>query len=100
VKVIAMNTDKIALNIEERALLKSIENNEWKTVKNINKEKFFAKNAAENFLRKEARINIRISQSDLKRLKQLAAYEGLPYQTLISSILHKHASGHGAFKDI
>ncbi|KJV61948.1 hypothetical protein [Rickettsia amblyommatis] len=49
--------------------------------------------AAANYLKKDTRINIRIFSSDLMRIKQKAAYEGLPYQTLISSILYK--SGHG-----
>jgi len=40
---------------------------------------------------KEARINIRLSKTDLEQIKQKAAYEGLPYQTLIASILHKYA---------
>ena len=39
-------------------------------------------------------INIRLSSADLNRLKQKAAYEGLPYQTLIASVLHKYAAGH------
>ena len=47
-----------------------------------------------SYLQKDARINIRISSSDLKRIKQKAAYEGLPYQTLIASVLHKYSAGH------
>lgn len=39
-------------------------------------------------------MNTRISSTDLKRLKQRAAYKGLPYQTLIASILHEYAAGH------
>lgn len=51
--------------------------------------------AAAAALRKEARINIRISSTDLMMLKQRAAREGLPYQTMIAGILHKVASGLG-----
>jgi hypothetical protein len=40
------------------------------------------------------RVNIRISERDLERLKQKAAYKGLPYQTFIASILHEYAAGH------
>lgn len=55
----------------------------------------FAKAAAENFFRKDARINIRLPKHDLTKIKQLAAHhEGLPYQTLIASLLHKYAKGH------
>ena len=50
--------------------------------------------AATKYLQKDVRINIRISSSDLKRIKQRAAYKGLPYQTLIASILHKYSAGH------
>jgi len=79
---------------EEEWLLNSFENGEWQTVKNIQQEKEKALEAASNYLQKDTRINIRISSSDLKRIKQKAAYEGLPYQTLIASILHKYSAGH------
>jgi predicted DNA binding CopG/RHH family protein len=46
------------------------------------------------FERKNARITLRISDSDLARLKQQAAYKGLPYQTFIASVLHEYAAGH------
>ena len=85
---------RINLDAEEKKLLKTFEQGEWKTVKNLAKEKALAKKAASNYLRKDAHINIRLLSSDLERIKQLAAYEGMPYQTLISSILHKYASGH------
>ena len=85
---------EILLDQEEESLLNSFEGNEWQTVKNINREKERAIKAANNYLRKDTRINIRISSSDLKRIKQKAAFEGLPYQTLIASILHKYSAGH------
>ncbi|MDT8448338.1 MAG: antitoxin [bacterium] len=49
--------------------------------------------AAKNSLKKTERTNIRISEADLEALKLLAAQEGVGYQTLISGILHKVASG-------
>lgn len=69
-----------------------------KSVKNLKKELKFAKDAAENYSRKDARVTLRISNTDLNRLKQKAAYKGLPYQTFIASVLHEYASGH--FKEI
>ena len=42
---------------------------------------------------KEKRISIRVFASDLKRLKEIAEEEGLPYQTLVTSILHKFSTG-------
>jgi predicted DNA binding CopG/RHH family protein len=82
------------LDSEEKDLLESFERGEWKSVPNLEGAKAFAREAAANYFRKDARINIRISRSDLNRIKQMAAYEGLPYQTLIASLLHKYAAGH------
>lgn len=82
------------LDSEEQALSDSFDRGEWKSVKNLSKEKTKARRAAANTLRKSARINIRISEVDLEHIKQKAAFEGLPYQTLIASILHKYAAGH------
>jgi len=87
---------KIKLDAEEKKLLASFEKGEWKSVKDIKKHKKIAKAAAKNTLQKDARINIRLSSNDLLRIKQKAAFEGIPYQTLIASILHKFAAGHPA----
>ena len=48
---------------------------------------------ASNTLKKNKKINIRISENDLSALQRRAAREGIPYQTLIGSVLHKFASG-------
>jgi len=53
-----------------------------------------AKKVAINSLRKDMRINIRISSVDLEHIKRKAVHDGLPYQTLITSVLHKYAAGH------
>lgn len=87
-----------SLNKDEKELSISFDTGKWKSVKNLNEEKFRAKKAASNYLRKEARINIRISEVDLEQIKQKAACEGLPYQTLIASVLHKYAAGHSLLK--
>lgn len=88
------NFSGILLDQEEELLSTSFDNEEWQPVKNIQQEKKRALEAANNYLQKDMRINIRISSSDLNRIKQKAAYEGLPYQTLIASILHKYSAGH------
>ena len=82
-----------SLDYEEKELLKSYEKGEWKTVPHLKEEMLKAKKAAENYLRKNTRVNIRISSSDLKSIKQKAVFEGLPYQTLLASIIHKYAVG-------
>lgn len=82
------------LSSEEQEWLTSFEAGEWKTVDNIEDAKLLARQAATNYFQKDARINIRISSGDLASLKQKAAYKGLPYQTLIASVLHEYAAGH------
>ena len=52
---------------------------------------------ARNTLKKNRKINIRIADNDLTSLQRRAAREGIPYQTLIGSVLHKFASGY--YKD-
>ncbi len=81
------------LDREEKAIIKSIEKGEWKSVPNLEKEKARYRRYALAALRKDKRINIRIPELDLVLLQQRALDEGLPYQTLISSILHKYVSG-------
>lgn len=49
--------------------------------------------AAKATMRKNKNINIRISENDLESIKLLAVREGLPYQTLIGSLIHKYATG-------
>ncbi len=88
-KIFTANLDK-----EEQDLLNSVELGEWKSLPNLTEETALAKVAASNYLRKDARVNIRISSSDLMLLKQKAAYKGLPYQTFIASVLHEYAAGH------
>jgi len=78
---------------EERDLLKSTENDEWITVRDIDKQKRQAREYAEATIRKDKRMNIRISERDLRNLKKRALEEGIPYQTMVSMILHKYLSG-------
>ncbi len=78
---------------DEKEILKSLERGEWRSVPNLKKEKKRYRRYALAALRKDKRINIRISERDLELLQKKALEEGLPYQTLISSILHKFVSG-------
>ncbi len=82
------------LDDDEKDLLESFERGEWKSVKNKKAYLSHAKEASENFFKKDSRINIRISSFDLQHLKRIAAKEGLPYQTLIAMVLHKYADKH------
>jgi predicted DNA binding CopG/RHH family protein len=78
---------------EERKLVTAYQRGEFEPVKDQKRAKQTAVKAARRYLRKDARINIRLSATDLELLKQRAAAEGLPYQTLIASLLHKYVSG-------
>ncbi len=77
------------LTKEEQKLLDEIEKGEWVEIADFEKEKKRFQEIARNTLNKTRNINIRLSERDLSKLKRKAAEEGLPYQTLASSILHK-----------
>jgi predicted DNA binding CopG/RHH family protein len=79
-------------NIEENELLGLFESNKLPKAENESFEIQLAQQIAAQHSKKNARINIRLSELDLERIKRIAAVEGLPYQTLISSILHKYAA--------
>jgi len=78
---------------EEKDLMESIERDEWQPVKNIVREKEKAIAAARNTLKKEKRINLRLTQKDYHQIQIKAIEEGIPYQTLISSLVHKYLNG-------
>jgi len=81
------------LTKEEEAILQAVEKDEWRPVPNFAKEKKRYEAAAKAALRKDKRVNIRMTERDLLRFQKKAAEEGLPYQTLISSVLHKYING-------
>jgi len=83
----------IFIDEEEKEIIESIERGEWVRVKDEEEEKKVAREAAEGTVKKNKRMNIRISERDLRRLKIRALEEGVPYQTLVSMILHKYLSG-------
>jgi predicted DNA binding CopG/RHH family protein len=78
---------------EESDLMKSLETDEWRPVKDLKQQKKTAVEAARNTLRKDKRINLRLSQKDYHQIQIRAIEEGIPYQTLISSIIHKYLNG-------
>lgn len=78
---------------DESDLLRSIESGEWKSVKNVAKEIKRHTEYARATFRKEKRVNIRISEKDLNAIQSRALEEGIPYQTLMSSVLHKYVNG-------
>jgi predicted DNA binding CopG/RHH family protein len=80
------------LNADEKELLVSVERVEWKSVGGKRDRARYSRYANAT-VRKDRRLNIRLSNKDLEAIQKRALEEGLPYQTLISSLLHKYASG-------
>ncbi|MGD0694576.1 MAG: CopG family antitoxin [Terriglobia bacterium] len=77
---------------EEKQILESVDRGEWRSARNVKRERSRYTRYAKAF-RKDRRVNIRISSKDLTAIQERALEEGLPYQTLISSLLHKYAAG-------
>jgi len=81
------------LDKEEKDILESFEKGEWESIEDFKERKSRYSKYARNTILKNKRINIRISERDLANLKAKSLEEGIPYQTLITSILHKFISG-------
>ena len=81
------------LDPKEKALAESVERGEWRSVRDVRRRRKRYQEYAEAALRKDRRVNIRISEKDLSAIQKRAVEEGLPYQTLIASLLHKYVSG-------
>ncbi len=80
------------LSKEEKQILRDFEAGEFKSILTPKRKKMLQATAVETF-KKDKRINIRISSRDLELLQRRALEEGIPYQTLVSSVLHKYVSG-------
>jgi predicted DNA binding CopG/RHH family protein len=83
----------VKLDKEEQELLDSVERGEWKSVKNLKSEIKRHQQYARNTLKKDRRVNIRVSSKDLEELQTIAVTDGIPYQTLMSSVLHRFVNG-------
>lgn len=83
---------KLRLSKEEKKLLESVESGDYESTLTDARRKELG-GAATNTFKKDKRINIRISNRDLIAVQSRASEEGIPYQTLVSSIIHKYVSG-------
>jgi predicted DNA binding CopG/RHH family protein len=81
------------LNQEEQDLLGSFDRDEWRPVDGVKEQLEHYREYARATFKKDRRVNIRISTKDLEDLLKRAVEEGIPYQTLMGSILHKYAAG-------
>jgi predicted DNA binding CopG/RHH family protein len=88
-----MAEKKTKLTDEEKELLASYEADEWQAVDQLENEKTKYQQYAKATFKKDKRVNIRISSKNLEALQKKALEEGIPYQTLISSVLHKYING-------
>lgn len=77
----------------EQEILDSVERGEWRSVSSSERERARYVRYAKATFRRDRRVNIRVSGKDLEAIQKRALEEGLPYQTLISSLLHKYAAG-------
>ncbi len=84
---------KLKLDPEEKELLESLDRGEWKTIPNFAKEKKKYQLAARNTFSKIKRVNLRLTQYDFEKAHVKALEEGIPYQTLLSSVIHKYLVG-------
>ena len=84
---------KTRLTKEEKEIVKSFEKGEWVPVPDLSGRRKELMRYARNTLKKDKRLNIRISERDLIELQRKAIREGLPYQTFVSSIIHKFLNG-------
>ena len=84
---------KIQLDREEAELLDSFEAGEWRTIEGWEAEVNRYEEYARATFKKDRQVNIRISSRDLEEIQKRAVEEGIPYQTLMASVLHKYVSG-------
>ena len=84
----------IPLDDEEKELIESLEREEWVSVPNVKEEMKKIREAAAYTiqLRKTKNVNLRLTEGDLLKLKQRAAEVGLPYQTLITTLIRQYTS--------
>jgi predicted DNA binding CopG/RHH family protein len=78
---------------EEKELMASVENEEWTSVSDFNSFKKRLMQAAAETAAKDYQINVSVSKRDAEALKTKALEEGIPYQELVTSILHKYVTG-------
>ncbi|MCD6329658.1 MAG: antitoxin [Candidatus Cloacimonetes bacterium] len=77
----------------EKEILDSFEKGEWLPTEDILRRKKALSESARNTFLKNKRINIRLSEKVINEIKAKSLEEGIPYQTLIASVLHKYVKG-------
>ena len=81
------------LSAEERDVLDRFERNELRSAPDAEREAELARQAARSTFNKIKRVNLRVTERDFNLAHARAREEGIPYQTLLSSVIHKYLSG-------
>ena len=81
------------LSVEERDILERFERAELRSTPGAQREIEFARQAARNTFNKTKRVNLRMTERDFTLAHSRSREEGIPYQTLLSSVIHKYLSG-------
>ncbi|NQU65515.1 MAG: antitoxin [SAR324 cluster bacterium] len=80
------------LDDEERELMRSVEEDEW--IQSTDQAlKASILHAASNSQKKNKSVTFRLTEHDFEAIRQRAAVDGIPYQTLISALVHQYALG-------
>ncbi len=88
-----MKKKNYKLDKEEQEILDSVEKGEWVSTDNFQEQKEYFQQVARNTLKKNQRVNLRLTKFDLDGIRARAVREGIPYQTLMASIIHKYVTG-------
>ncbi|MGA7297682.1 MAG: hypothetical protein WBW92_09250 [Rhodanobacteraceae bacterium] len=91
-------SNKSNLTVEEKEILEAYEQGSYESVLTPEMRNTHIDAARQTF-KKNKRVNIRMSGKDLELLQEYALREGIPYQTLMSSVLHKFVSGRFVERD-
>ena len=83
---------KTILNKDEEEILQDYEKWEFEQINDYKSEKRLLMNAAKNTIKKSVPISIRLPAADIQKLKEKSIKNWVPYQTLISSLVHKYAN--------
>lgn len=81
------------LSVEEQEIVDYVESGTAVSIDNLDSEKNRYSKIARDQIGKKKTVSIRLLESDLERLKAQSVSQGLPYQTLISSLIHQYANG-------
>ncbi len=88
-----MKQKKGELSKEEKIIVADFEKGETERVVDVEKEKKRLMDLAKMGLKKSKNVNMRLSEAVLYKIRARAVENGMPYETLMASLLHKYASG-------